>query len=127
MTITFLVTLIITSIIKIIQHINGVFGYEYDELKGVPKDHGLVWSVRNETMAKVCQIADMIWMLSILLWPMCQSGYEMWRKFDTHGLIITIGDNRDADNQVEALDEEKPKIIQGVKVLFWGHKVFILE
>ena len=118
MTITFLVTLIITSIIKIIQHINGVFGYEYDELKGVPKDHGLIWSVRNETMAKVCQIADMIWMLSILLWPMCQSGYEMWRKFDTHGLIITIGDNRDADNQVEALDEEKPKIISGVKVLF---------
>ena len=111
-----MVTLIITSTIKIIQHINGVFGYEYDELKGVPKDHGLIWSVRNETMAKICQIADMIWMLSILLWPMCQCGYEMWRKFDTHGLIITIGDNRDADNQVEALDEEKPKIISGIKV-----------
>ena len=62
--------------------------------------------------------ADMIWMLSILLWPMCQSGYEMWRKFDTHGLIITIGDNRDADNQVEALDEEIPKNISGIKVLF---------
>ena len=64
-------------------------------------------------MSKVGQIPDMIWMLSILFWPMCQSGYEMWRKFDTHGLIITIGDNRDADDAVETFDVEGSEALLG--------------
>ena len=51
-------------------------------------------------------------MLSVLFWPMCQSGYEMWRKFDTHGLIITIGDNRDTDDAVETLDAEESEILE---------------
>ena len=118
LTVTFLVTLVATSTIKILQHINGVFGYDYDESKDIPKDHGLIWSVQNGTMSKIGQIADMIWMLSILFWPMCQSGYEMWRKFDTHGLIITIGDNRDADDAIETLDVEGSEIVTGIKVMF---------
>ena len=116
LTVTFLVTLVPASTIKILQHINGVFGYNYDESKGIPKDHGLIWSVQNGAMSKVGQIADMIWMLSILFWPMCQSGYEMWRKFDTHGLIITIGDNRDADDAVETFDVEGSETVTGIKV-----------
>ena len=118
LTVTFLATLVATSTIKILQHINGVFGYNDDESNGIPKDHGLIWSVQNGTMSKIGQIADMIWMLSILFWPMCQSGYEMWRKFDTHGLIITIGDNRDADDAVETLDVEGSEIVTGIKVMF---------
>ena len=106
LTVTFLVTLVATSTIKILQHINGVFGYNYDESKGIPKDHGLIWSVQNGAMSKVGQIADMIWMLSVLFWPMCQSGYEMWQKFDTHGLVIKIADNRNANNIVEIIDYE---------------------
>ena len=46
----------ITSAIKIVQHLNGIFGYDYDEVKGVPKDHGLISSVRDEVMAMVCQL-----------------------------------------------------------------------
>ena len=57
-----------------------MFGYQYDDLKGVLQDHGLIWSVQNETMSKVGQIADIIWMLSVIFWPMFQSGYEMWRE-----------------------------------------------
>ena len=67
-------------------------------------------------MGKICQIGDMIWMISILLWPMCQSGYEMWRKFDTHGLIITVGDNRDANITVEPINENGLKIKSGIEV-----------
>ena len=55
-------------------------------------------------------------MISILLWPMCQSGYEMWRKFDTHGLIITVGDNRDANITVEPNNENGLKIRSGIEV-----------
>ena len=48
--------MVITSAIKIVQHLNGIFGYDYDEVKGVPKDHGLIWSVRDEVMAMVYQL-----------------------------------------------------------------------
>ena len=108
--------MVITSAIKIVQHLNGIFGYEYDESKGVPKDHGLIWSVRDEVMAMVCQLTDLIWMLSVLVWPMFQSGYEMWQKFDTHGLVIKIGDNRNANNIVEIIDYEEPNFTADNKV-----------
>ena len=42
---------------------------------------------------------------------MFQRGYEMWQKFDTHGLVIKIGDNRNAKNIVEINDYEEPKFL----------------
>ena len=37
---------------------------------------------------------DIIWMLSVIAIPILQGGYLLYRREDTHGLIITIEDNR---------------------------------
>ena len=99
-----LIALIITSSIKIIQHINGL-------------GRGLLWNVRNEIMGRICQIVDAVWLLSALFWPMGQSGYLMWRKFDTHGLVITIGDNRDANSRTGSSLEHQISTHNGIEVL----------
>ena len=93
-----IIMMVITSIMKILQHFNAVL----DLGDGLERDvsvHGIWWSVRNETMQRILQIVDAMWMISALFWPMCQSGYLLWRNFDTHGLIITIGDNRRANEK----------------------------
>ena len=90
-TLIFMVSLSITSVIKIIQHLNGVSNIQSGEHSG-----GKWWLVDNNyVMSIFCQIVDVIWLISVLFWPMVQSGYLMWRNRDTHGLIITIEDNRD--------------------------------
>ena len=87
-TLVFMISLSITSIIKITQHINGVSHIQAKEVT--------LWSVDdNYAMSIFCQIVDVIWLISVLFWPIVQSGYLMWRNRDTHGLIITIEDNRD--------------------------------
>ena len=74
----FIIIMVITSIVKILQHINAVFDLG-DGLQVDISVHGLWWSVRNEVMQRIFQIADAIWMISALFWPMCQSGYLLWR------------------------------------------------
>ena len=92
LTLVFMITLSITSIIKITQHLNGVSHIQAKE----NESGGRWWSVDNNyAMSIFCQIVDVIWLISVLFWPMVQSGYLMWRNRDTHGLIITIEDNRD--------------------------------
>jgi len=88
-----LIILIITSVIKIVQHINSFGGLEQGENREVISN-GWMWEVKNETIGIVCQIADALWMIFVLIFPMCQSGYLVWKKYDTHGLIVTIEDNR---------------------------------
>ena len=91
-TVVFMISLSITSIVKITQHINGVSHIQADE----KKSGGKWWLVDdNYAMSIFCQIVDVIWLISVLFWPMVQSGYLMWRNRDTHGLIISIEDNRD--------------------------------
>ena len=91
-TLVFMISLSITSIIKITQHINGV---SHIQAKENDESGGKWWSVDNHAMSIFCQIVDVIWLISVLFWPMVQSGYLMWQNRDTHGLIITIEDNRD--------------------------------
>ena len=90
-----LIILIGTSLIKIAHHINSFGGLEQDASTEV-EANGWVWDVKNESMRRVCEIADKIWIIFALVLPMFQSGYLVWRKYDTHGLIITIEDNRNA-------------------------------
>ena len=88
-----LTILITASLIKILHHINSFGGIIQGENREVISS-GWIWDVKNETIGMVCQIADSIWMICAVIFPMCQSGYLAWRKFDTHGLIVTIEDNR---------------------------------
>ena len=96
-TVVFMISLSITSILKITQHLNGVLHIQAIENEAdEKKSGGKWWSVDdNNVMSIFCQIVDAIWFISVLFWPMVQSGYLMWRNRDTHGLIITIEDNRD--------------------------------
>ena len=78
--------------------------------------NGVWWNVRNEMIGRSFQIVDAFWLISVLFWPMAQSGYFMWRNFDTHGLIITIGDNRDANDSYNGSHENGISHSKGVKV-----------
>ena len=89
------VTMTTSSIVKVFQHINAFGGLQMGE-GGEVVDNGWIVSVNNKTFGMFGQINDAIWMLSAIVVPVCQSGYLTWRKFDTHGLILTIEDNRAA-------------------------------
>ena len=89
------VTMTTASIAKVFQHINAFGGLRMGE-DGEVVDNGWIVSVNNQQFGMFCQINDAIWMLSAIVVPVCQSGYLTWRKFDTHGLILTIEDNRAA-------------------------------
>ena len=99
-TVTF--TLALTTIIKMIQHINSMGGLQLGENQEII-DNGWIVSVNNEILGIIGQINDAIYMLSAIVVPFFQSGYLTWRKFDTHGLIVTIEDNRLANEVCEPL------------------------
>merc|ERR1711974_457639 len=88
-----LTMLILSSLFKIIHQVNSFGGMTQDENREVISG-GWIWDVKNETMGMICELIDKIWMIFALIFPLCQSGYVAWKKFDTHGLIVTIEDNR---------------------------------
>ena len=90
------VTMTTTSFVKIFQHINAFGGLVMGEQPGEVLENGWMVSVSNKKFGMIGQINDAIWMASAIIVPLCQSGYLTWKKFDTHGLILTIEDNRTA-------------------------------
>ena len=91
-----LAIIVLTSVIKITQHIN-TFGCLKLGEGGKVLDNGWMWSVNSKIIGQVCQVADIIWVIFALVIPMCQSGYMSLRICDqTHALRITIEDNRNA-------------------------------
>jgi hypothetical protein len=88
-----LIIIVTTSVIKIVYHINSFGGLKQGENREVISN-GWMWEVKNETIGTFFRVVDSIWMIFVLIFPMCQSGYLAWKKFDTHGIIVTIEDNR---------------------------------
>merc|ERR1712038_1613548 len=101
--------LVLTSIMKVTQHINAIGSLEQSSDNGLVKVRGVWWSVEDESLGQMLQAIDAIWVLCILVVPLIQSGYLSWRKFDTHGLIVTIGDNRTSSETLSLGDNAVPE------------------
>ena len=96
-------TMTLTSAIKIFQHVNAFGGLVMGDEPGEVLENGWMVSVYNKKYGMFCQANDAIWMVSAIVIPLCQSGYLTWKKFETHGLILTVEDNRDAKDTYEPL------------------------
>ena len=85
-----MIILLISSIVEIIHQINSFGGLgKGTELKRT----GLLWNVTNEKIGLLCQVNEAIWVLFAFLIPLIESGYLIWKKFPSHGIIITVEDN----------------------------------
>ena len=99
------VVLTITTIFKVVFHINMMDGLKlniHDEVIS----NGWIWDVNNEIIGSVSQVMDAIWMICALVLPLIESGYLTWKKLDSHGLIFVIEDNRMARNEYEPVPDE---------------------
>ena len=61
--------------------------------------YGLWFNVHNDSVQLILEIVDKLWLLMALLGPMVQSLYLTLKGLDTHGIIITIRDNRKANSK----------------------------
>ena len=92
-----LFVMILASIIKIVHHLNAVLFIEstLQIENGEILNNGFIWYVQDhDTLNSFFVLVDIIWMLSVIALPILQGGYLLYRGHDTHGLIITIEDNR---------------------------------
>ena len=80
---TSVLLLVLTSIMKVTQHINTIASLENSDGEGLVKVRGVWWHVENESIGQMFQVIDVIWMVCALLVPLIQSGYLCWRNFDT--------------------------------------------
>ena len=90
--------IILSSTLKILQHLNSVMFIE-TTLKisenGNVLSNGFIWNVhKHEIINWIFQLTDIAWVFTAVVLPILQGGYLMYRSMDTHGLIITIEDNR---------------------------------
>lgn len=85
--------LVITSIFKVLHHGNSL-GDLGDGKNQTSPERGVLVNVHDDTLKPVLQTLDVLWLVFALVDPMIQSGYLSWRKFDTHGVIFTIRDNK---------------------------------
>ena len=107
-----LIMLLLTSIFKIIHHINalgdvwthpnfvdkGESGEDMEEKsaeEAILSYKGMWFNVHENKV--LLQIMDKLWLLSALVLPMVQSGYLTMKSFDTHLIIFNIRDNRRAN------------------------------
>ena len=92
-----LFVIILTSMLKILNHFNAVLFVEstLQIENGEVLNNGFIWYVQDhDTLNSFFVSVDIIWMLSVIAIPILQGGYLLYRREDTHGLIITIEDNR---------------------------------
>ena len=87
--------LVVTSIFKVLQQINSLGDLGVGN-QGVATGKGMWYNVSDDTLGVVHQVVDASWMMFAFVGPMFQSLYITCKKFDTHGVIITFGDNRKA-------------------------------
>ena len=95
--------MIFTSCAKIVMHLNAILFIEqtlkFDE-NGQVVGNGFIWDVQShETVNLFFQLVDVAWMISAIVFPIMKGGYLLYRGQDTHGLIITIEDNREGKQQ----------------------------
>ena len=92
-----LFVIIISSILKILSHVNAVLFIEstLQIENGVILNNGWIWFVNdNEALNSFFTFTDIMWLLSVVVFPIFQGGYLLYRGAYTHGRTITIEDNR---------------------------------
>ena len=99
---------IIASTLKIVQHLNSILFIE-ETLKmdenGQILSNGFIWDVHShETLNSIFQMTDVVWLFSAVILPILQGGYLIHRRHDTHGLIITIEDNRAGKDDYDPIE-----------------------
>jgi len=116
---TCLILLLLTSVFKIIHHINALGDVWNDTIhksQNAPinnftngtkdttfKNRGLWFDVHGNKV--LLQVMDKLWLFSALVLPMVQSGYIAFKSFDTHLIIFNIRDNREA-NSADSMNEK---------------------
>ena len=80
------------TILKVIHQVNALSDLGIEQ--GISHGKGWLWNVSDGYLAG--KVADVFWLLFSFLFPMIQSGYLASRGFDTHTIILQIGDNRKA-------------------------------
>ena len=86
----------IVMIISSVMIINAIGDMGKDNLEG----KGLWWDVhgQNQIIVGDCFANYMSFILNILV-PLIQSNYLSYKGFRTHALIISIGDNKEANSK----------------------------
>ena len=116
---TCLILLLLTSVFKIIHHINAlgdVWNDTTHKSQNAPinnftngakdtnwKYRGLWFDVHGNKV--LLQVMDKLWLFSALVLPMVQSGYITFKSLDTHLIILNIRDNREA-NSADSMNEK---------------------
>ena len=92
--------IIVTTVVKLIVHVNGVLFIESTlqmSENGDVLNNGLIWNVQDhDGLNLFFQVNDIVWLFFILISPILQGGYLVYKGKDTHGLIITLEDNRES-------------------------------
>merc|ERR1711974_531407 len=91
-----MVGLILVSIFKVLHHINSLGDLQFDKKE---KEHGMWLNVHTDSYKVGLEIVDKLWLIMALVCPMIQSLYLTLKGLDTHGIIITISDNREANQR----------------------------
>ena len=110
-----MVALVITSTLKIIHQINAVGALNFAEDGDITKEnkndvdtidaksddsqqtyqpHGMWFNVHDDSIQLALEVVDKLWLIMALFCPMIQSLYLTSKGLDTHGIIISIEDNR---------------------------------
>lgn len=88
-------SLVLASIMKVTQHINSLGSLEFDQVDEMVKVKGLWWDVKDPELDHFFHILDVFWVILAFAVPLGQSLYLSCMGFDSHGLMISIGDNQE--------------------------------
>ena len=94
--IAFMVGLIVSSTLKVLHQINALADLDFakEDMK-----HGAWLNVHTDSYKTGLEVVDKLWLVMALLCPMIQSLYLTLKGLDTHGIIITVRDNREANQR----------------------------
>ena len=65
-------------------------------------ENGIWFDVHDPIITPLLQTIDKLWLLAAVIGPMIQSGYLTFKALDTHGIRITVGDNRESNRRTMA-------------------------
>ena len=129
-----MVALVITSTLKIIHQINAVGALNFTEDSDITKEntndvdtidskpddtqqkyqpHGMWFNVHDDSVQLALEFVDKLWLIMALFCPMIQSLYLTSKGLDTHGIIISIEDNRKGMKKTRATSNSIISEIEG--------------
>ena len=82
--------------LKVLHQINALGDLDFAKDDMV---QGAWLNVHTDSYKTGLEVVDKLWLIMALLCPMIQSLYLTLKGLDTHGIIITIRDNREANQR----------------------------